>query len=112
VLGTGPLPLYFAQSLRNRDFMLVPVVRAAIWPAQMGAVWGEVLSTFRSGSFDKDIGRALQQLFLALVFLTLWSMPLLLSDAQHKTKCFHLVLNSAIDLHADDAAIGIDIDRA
>jgi hypothetical protein len=73
--GTAPLPLYFAQSLRNRDFMLVPVVRAAIWPAQMGAGWGEVLSTFRSGSFDKDIGRALQQLFLALVFLTLWSMP-------------------------------------
>jgi len=91
--------------------MLVPVVRAAIWPAQMGAVWRGVLSTF-SGHLTKTSGGRCSTSFGPCVSDLVVNAPLLLSDAQHKTKCFRLVLNSAIDLHANDAAIGIDIDRA
>jgi hypothetical protein len=45
--GGGPLPSpYFAQSLRNRYFMLVLVLGVSSSPEQPGGSWGEVLSTF------------------------------------------------------------------
>jgi hypothetical protein len=48
-----PSPPYFAQSLRNRYFRLVPGVGVAIFQEQWGGRLGRVLSTSVVGHLTK-----------------------------------------------------------
>jgi hypothetical protein len=76
-----PPPAYFAQSLRNRYFRLVPVAGIAILSRAKGGGWGR---------------------FCQLLVVDLTTGP----------AASALVLNSTVHLHADDAAVCVDVDRA